>query len=152
MNTDALQEKFVGPSNFWWIRWITRVSLKYRIKNGKAYKMKRCTFGNGFLIHSSRQMCHCGTDTRSLRREGWAHGYNVYISHITWGLCRETQRTTKFFCWLYKPDGESSMTATVEWEFFCELMYICICISNGYSKQKWLFQDGKIYRESLRGP
>lgn len=97
-------------------------------------------------------MCHCSTDTHSLCREEWAHGSYAYISHITWALCRETQRTTKFFFWLYKPDGEGSVTAISEREFLCELLYISICFSNGYSKQKWLYQDGKIHKGSLRGP
>lgn len=47
------------------------------LRNEETYLWKR------LLIHSSRQMCHCGTDTRSLRREERAHGYYVYISHIT---------------------------------------------------------------------
>lgn len=42
--------------------------------------MKRCNLWKQVLVHSSRQMCHSGTDTCSLCQEEWAHECYIYIS------------------------------------------------------------------------
>jgi len=47
------------------------------LRNEETYLWKRV------LVPSSRQLCHCGTDTCSLLREERAHGYYIYISHVT---------------------------------------------------------------------
>lgn len=109
MNTDALQEKFGGASNFWWVRWNTWISPKYGIKNGKAYEMKRCNLWEQVLVRSSRHVPFWYWHTFSWPQRAGTWMLHWYIT--TWGLCRETQRTAKFFCWPYKPDGKSSMTA-----------------------------------------
>lgn len=153
MNTDALKGKVWGPNNFSGVRWIPWGSLKYWLKHGKAYKVEGGTFGKGFWL-TAEGRCITALLTHILFSQS---GYVAvtFLQYIATKGCSEepnqqvgSSADCKTVVWLGRL-SESCMAVGAYSSYFVS---ICICISNGCSKQKWLVQDGKIHTVSLKSP